>query len=224
MVNERVSNAGDEPPVGSPARGEIGAIGEPPASPIKRHPPTSPGPVEGTDEGKIWPNLVGIAVIVLQGLGMLISLVYALSLLVDYDKLLGGFAPTDTFAATEKWKPQLFASYGAAALLAVLAIVGGSFMILRRRLGVRLLVAWSVLRLPYAVYASWINAIVQRDTASAMSGFTGGPPGAPGMPNMVGVMFWMTFAMGMAVALALPLFLLIWFHVPRIRRQVSSWA
>jgi hypothetical protein len=43
------------------------------------------------------------------------------------------------------------------------------------------------------------------------------------MPNMGGVMFWITLGMGMTVSLALPLFLLIWFHVPRIRRQVRAW-
>lgn len=223
MVHERVSNAGDEPPIGPSARGETGVVGAPTVLPIKRHPPTSPGPVEGTDEGKLWPNLVGIAVIVLQGLGLLVSVAYALSLLIDYQKLMGAFASSDTFAATEKWKSQLFASYGSAALLAVLAIVGGSFVLLRRRMGSRLLVAWSLLRLPYAVWASLINAIVQRDTAAAMGGFTAGPPGAAGMANMADMMFWMTFATGMAFSLALPLFLLIWFHVPRIRRQVRLW-
>lgn len=218
MADARINPDAAHPPGAHPNA----AAGHPliPPPPIKRHPPTSPGPVERTYEGRVWPNLVGIAVVVLQGLGLLVSLAYALSLLIDYEKLFGNFAPAQTFAATEQWKPHLFASYATAALLAVLAIVGGSFVLLRRRLGVRLLIVWSVLRLPYAVWASWVNALVQRDTASAMGGLTIGPT-AP--PNMLGMMFWITLAMGITVALALPLFLLIWFHVPRIRRQVRVW-
>ncbi len=190
-------------------------------TPARRpHPPTSPGPIDRGDEGRIWPPLVGIAVLVLQGFGLLSSVGSALMQFMDIQSMLGGFAPRGAFESAEKWKPVMLAMYGVAGTLALVAIVGGAMLLLRRRWGVRLLVGWAILRLPYGLASSWAVAGMQRDNMASMSGPGFGAGGPPGMSSVIVIMSVVT---SLLMSMALPIFLLIWFALPRIRRQVRGW-
>lgn len=190
------------------------AAGSAPAMPA--HPPTSPGPVPRSDEGRIWPPLIGIAVLVLQGFGLLSSIGSAIMQFIDFQSMLAGMAPSGAFAAAEKWKPAMLVMYGTAGALSIVALVGAVMLLMRRRWGVRLLVGWSILRLPYAFVSASMVTSMQRDNMSAMGG-AGGPPG------MTSAIFIATYATTLLMSLALPVALLVWFSLPGVRRQVRDW-
>lgn len=192
------------------------------SAPVYLHPPTSPGPVEPNDLGRIWPNLIGIGVIVLQGLGLIASIGSSAASLIDLNSLfgVGGMGMGEMLDVAKKWQPYLLASYAIAGVLAVVAIFGGAMLLTRRRLGVRLLVIWSLLRIPYAVLVSWATTGMQRDNLAAMS--NAGTMG-PQVPGMTSVMVWTSLIMSFVIAMALPAFLLVWFSVNPIRRQTRQW-
>ncbi|MBX3361786.1 MAG: hypothetical protein KF912_01825 [Phycisphaeraceae bacterium] len=192
------------------------------SAPLRLHPPTSPGPVEPNEEGRIWPNMIGIGVIVLQGLGLIASIGSAAASLIDLNSLfgVGGMGMGEMIDVAKKWQPYLLACYAIAGVLAVVAIFGGAMLLTRRRLGVHLLIIWSLLRIPYAIFVSWATTGMQRDNLAAMS--NAGAIG-PQVPGMTSVMVWTSLLMSFVVAMAIPAFLLIWFSVKPIRRQTRLW-
>lgn len=206
--NPRETHASGDEASGRPNAG--------PAPAMRFHPPTSPGPISRSDEGRIWPPLIGIAVLVLQGFGLLSSIGSAIMQFMDFRSIFGGIAPSGTFDAAEKWKPAMLAMYGAAGALSIVALVGAVMLLMRRRWGVRLLVGWSILRLPYAFVSASIVTAMQRDNMSAMGG-------AAGPPGMTSAIYVATYATTLLMSLALPVALLVWFALPAVRRQVRGW-
>lgn len=197
------------------------AGGVPSAAPpaTRLHPPTSPGPVEPGDEGRIWPNLIGIALFVICGLGLLATLASLASMLIDFKAIMGGFAPEGAFDAAEKWRGFTLASYLWACALSLVVFWGAGLLLLRRRRGVHLLVAWSVLRVPYAFYAGWLSAVVQRDNMEVIGAARGATPA-----SFTSTMMMVSFVSTVVFALAAPVFLCVWFTLPMVRRQVRAWA
>ncbi len=168
----------------------------------------------------MWPKVIGILILVLQGLGVLAALISAVSLFLDYASMLGPMVGSEAFDAQKAWRTHLLAMYAAACLLSLLSITGAILLLQRRRLGVIMLVSWSLIRLPYAVFAGWVQASAQRDATANMQTITAARPMPPGFLD---AMFWGAFISTAAFALALPLFLLIWFVLPGIRRQTRAW-
>jgi hypothetical protein len=168
----------------------------------------------------MWPKVIGVLVLVIQGLGLLGAILSAASLFINYAGMLGPMVGSEAFDAQRVWRTHLLAMYASACLLSLLAFAGAILLLQRRRRGVHLLVLWSLLRVPYAVFAAWVQASAQRDATSNMQALTAARPMPPGFSD---AMFWGAFVSTAAFAMALPLFLLIWFVLPGIRRQTRAW-
>lgn len=185
------------------------------------HPPTSPGPIESDDSLRVWPTVIGILVLAIQALGVLGAILSAVSLYIDYSRIFAPLLGSQALDAQMAWRPHLTAVYASTCLLSLLAFTGAALLFRRRRRGVHLLVIWSLLRIPHALFAGWTQASAQRDAAANMQPMMG-PQAMP--PGFMDVMFVGTFIWTAAFALALPLFLLIWFAMPGIRKQTRAWT
>lgn len=190
-----------------------------PAITARLHPPTSPGPVDPDDDRRAWPTAIGVLLIVLQSIGFLITLATAASLFIDFSSAMRAFGAAPAMDAQRAWRTELLATYAASALLSVLAIAGAVLLLYRRRLGVTTLLVWALLRLPHALYSSWVAASAQRDTVNSMPAAMAGPTPA----GFADIMYWTTFSTSMVWLLILPAFVFIWFLVPPIRRQTRLW-
>lgn len=207
----------------TPGHPEIAPPAAPPiaARPIaaRPHPPTSPGPVEPDEDRRTWPTAIGVLLIVLQSIGFLVTLATAASLFIDFSSAMRVFGAAPAMDAQRAWRTELLATYAASALLSILAIAGAALLLYRRRLGVTMLLAWALLRLPHALFSSWVAANAQRDTMKSMPQTMARPTPA----GLADVMYWTTFFTSMLWLLILPAFVLIWFLVPPIRRQTRLW-
>jgi hypothetical protein len=97
----------------------------------------------------------------------------------------------------------------------ILLLIGGICLIRRRPAGLPLSVAYALLELIACVIALFIVLPVMANIDMAAPG-----PAGPSMkPIMMGSML-----MGVLVGAVYPIFLLIWFARPSIRRDVRSWA
>lgn len=211
-----------------------GVAGTVPVQPvIAAAPPTRPGALGvSRSESTVWPAIIGGVAITMGVFGVLAAVWSAASGFML--ESMSGFMAAGTvnpFEGMQTWKWPLFAASLALVPIGGLLIAGGVGVCLRRRWSVRVVRAWAVLKIVGGVVLSVITALMQQTQmtvmmaagAAAGAGGAGGARGA-GAAVVGDVMFWVTLVASAAWYAAMPVFVLVWFALPFVRRETKTWT
>jgi hypothetical protein len=130
------------------------------------------------------------------------------------------------FAVMKKWSAPMALTSATSALLAALLIWGG-VQLLRKRAGSRgVLLTWAVVRVLQGIGAAVVMGLMQEEQMRASMVTASSPGGRPaaviGMAigSATGGLAMATYALW---AMALPVFVLVWMMLPRVRREIGGW-
>jgi hypothetical protein len=191
-------------------------------------PPTEQGPLGQPGPPGAWPTVIGVIEIVFGVLGAIRGVFGIFGPLLM--ELLAGFIPKDASGAatfeiqrkvTADWAPVLIALAAVSLGVAVLLLIAGINLCRRRPSGANLSVLWAALKSALALGNAIVGYFVQADTLEAMRQAGQTTAGFGGLANsfaLAGVVI------GLLWALALPVFVLIWFARPAIKREVAGWG
>lgn len=170
---------------------------------------------------------LGIVFAVLGGLAALASVAQLIASLV-LGPLAESFAKAaapqgmDPMAAMKQYSFELAAANLLLAACGVLLVVGGVLLSQRRPVAVPLLRTWAVLKIIAAVGATYVQILMQDVQMQAVAQQTQSS-GTPVPAGMFRSIAWFSGAFSLAWYLILPLFVLVWFALPKARKQVSEW-
>jgi hypothetical protein len=196
-------------------------------------PPTVPGQMR-RPRTSVWPSAVGIVCIVIGALGLLqygcagtlAPVVGHLVMTSLQDAGIDDPGSTASFQAQQRYMvPTLISSIVHAGLSGLLMTTGIG-MSRRRRWSIRAARTWSVLRMLMAFPAIGLQYLVMQEQFRAME--TTMQQSAQPMPGffmpMMHSMGIVMMPVGLMFAWALPLFILIWLHIARVRGEWSTWT
>ncbi|UCC32567.1 MAG: hypothetical protein JSU86_09840 [Phycisphaerales bacterium] len=184
-------------------------------------PPRVPGAIGGQAQPSGWPTAIGVIAIVLGGLGCLGGCWGAVSPL-----FMGVFvemvpqSQAAMFDQFQEWGPWITVSSLVAAGLAVLLLADGIGILRHRRWAVRAAYCWAGLKMVYVVASTAWTFTMQQEQFQAMA--------QQNLPGIGGGFFVAmgAFSVGFGIVWgwALPVFFLVWFSLPKIRREVAGWS
>ncbi len=199
----------------------------PPTSPYPGAPPTTPGPIAMGQGRSAWPTAIGVISIVFGVLSGLSNAVQVISPLF-MEAMQAGMPPEvrdqmrAQTAVTRQWFPVTISIAAGQLALGILLLACGVLILARRRSGPSLTIWWAVLKIVLVAVSAYVGRLVQADMTKAMQAsgqFPGGWFGmTAGLFGAVGIM------MVLVTGWAWPVFVLVWFSRPTIRREVSLWT
>ncbi|NIM50620.1 MAG: hypothetical protein GTN62_09850 [Gemmatimonadales bacterium] len=164
-----------------------------------------------------WPAVIGTIGIILAVLSLIDAFGDLVSPAVWSREELVVLFSTEFLRSLEEMLPPpgwlLFSSI-IGWLLGVLLLTGSIFLVRRRQIGVTLCKAWSLVAIPWALvhtglaYA-WFQRIPEGTLQQQVAGWEG--------------VIAVAFIMGAAIAVAFPVFLLIWFARHSVRAAYTAW-
>ena len=194
---------------------------QPLSNPPAMHPPMMPG--INAAPRSVWPSVLGIVAMVFGVLGTLQG---GLGLLAPI--FLGRFRTfvsstaqgADPLAGFDQHKTEMTIS----ALLTIAAgtwLVAGAILLVQRMRAARIvLLSWAAIKMGVVVFGAWLGYIMNQAQFAAMQQ-SGTVP--PGMTGMMGVMSAVGAVIGIAWGWCLPIFMIIWFMRPKVRRDIATW-
>lgn len=202
-------------------------------SPTPAVPPQYPGPIP--TQASAWPTVIGTILIVIASLGLLFNVCGGVMSTI-MPAIMSKVAESSPQANDAVFQAQIavmqkymgWSIINALVMLAlsVIMLMGGIGIVRRRRSGVTMSRLWAVLRIIWAIPASYVGYVVSMETfkameqASADSGQTGMPAGVMGFMQGLGVI---GVIIGFVIVCLLPGFILIWFALPKIKAEVATW-
>lgn len=193
--------------------------------------PVSRNPVVKTT----WPKTIGIVTLLfgvlggLKGAGSILSSFFS-EMLAKASNL-----PPEFY---DKWRPFMLGSGAGEICLGIFLFLGGFMLLYRKRFAVVILVLWALMKMLFGVVGTFFNYLMQKEQLPLMleqqrkamqkAGGAGGGAGTEQVAEMVTSMTQvistvMLFA-GLIWVMVLPLFILIWFIRPKIRRELATWG
>ena len=216
-------------PAPQPVSSPVPAAPEPiRATPI--HPPTQPGSRAFRRKESPWPTVLGILAMIFGGFGVLQA---AWGIIMTITIALGGNAPFMSSAGPGAPDPAVFnaamrqhttqniLANSGIFIAAVLLLIAAIALVRRSPKARPLMLGWALLKIVVGIFSAWVGAMAQRSTFQAMSA----QPGMAAMPGALGPMmenFTLLFASLWYAAL--PVFMLIWFNLGFVRREIAAWA
>jgi len=177
-----------------------------------------------------WPKVLGIIAMVFGVLGSLSGLWAIASSF--FSEILAKMAnlPPDFY---DKWKPFMLASGLGTVFLGALLFFGGLFLMQRKRSSTMMLNSWAILKMALGVAGAYLSYQMQSEQMPLMMEhqqkmMKKSGAGAEQMAEMItgvteiATMVGMVF--GLAWLMVLPVFILIWFIRPKIRKEVAGWG
>jgi len=180
-----------------------------------------------------WPTVIGVVMIVLASLGMLAygcgavaNTIWPLAL----SKLAQSPAGQDPAITAQLDMSRRFMAWN---VFNAIVSVGLSFMLLmagvavvrRRSWCARLSFVWAIVRILWAIPASYVGYRIAIESFQAMEKASA-DAGRP-MPNGLGTIMHslggVGVAIGLVLACALPAFVLIWFSRSKIKNEIAQW-
>jgi hypothetical protein len=169
----------------------------------------------------VWPMVIGIIAIILGALGTLGGCVG-----VAFTPFLGmvekfvppGQAPQ--FQGMAEMVPALMIASFAGLLVSVLLLLAGSGLVSRKPWSMAASLAWAVVKMIFVVANAYIGYEVNQAQFEAMRA----DPNVPA-PLMALIQAGSGFGVlvGIAWGWVFPIFMLVWFSRPKIRREVRAW-
>jgi hypothetical protein len=196
-------------------------------------PPTAPGPLPVYTAPSKWPTVIGVIAIVFGVFGALGGVWGALSPLF-IDMVFGSTAtplPPQAAAQLEiqrEWAGWTVGLSIAGGLLAVLLLIAGIGLTMRRAWCAGTARTWAWLKIAFAFVNTYVAYRVATETMPLALKAAGGTATAPALPPAAVAAFTDVVAVisvvfGLAWGLALPVFVLIWFGRSKIRAEMSTW-
>lgn len=181
-----------------------------------------------------WPMVIGIISIVIGVGGLFMygcfSPVAIFGTLAMRDKMeaAGATAPglemqKDMFDAIEAYLPLTLANYAVYAVLGVLLLVTGVAMIRRRPVARPLALNWAWLKIVASGFGAVVGWITQKANVQAIASPDGTGAMSAGMGSMMEAFAIAAVVGTLLFALALPVFMLVWFTRRTIREEVRGW-
>lgn len=161
----------------------------------------------------LWPTLLGVVALVLAGSGALSSAVGMGIAIFGMTPDAHGRSDSGAISAIDTlFHPFMLVSSGVHMAISVLLAAGGVGLVRRRTWCVPTLVTWACLRLgASAVIGAWMFWLQRRIGASLNLGdLDRAIPLALALVNSL-------------VAMSMPLFVLVWFRLGFVRREVGAW-
>lgn len=201
----------------------------PPAPGSHSHtaPPTSRPVVVPPPQPPSWPRTVGTIAVVFGVLGVLQGLLsggaVVLMRLFRFEEMMaeaaGQAAPIGAH-----WSYGLTAAILTFALAAWL-LSGGMMLAKRRASALNTLRGWAVAKMLFVLVQSIFTYFIQQATMEQMQAQMSGQAGTPPYMSTFMVMFGaISVLLGVAWGWALPVFFLIWFALPGVKRETASWG
>jgi len=181
-----------------------------------------------------WPKTLGIIAMVFGVLGALSSLTAILSSFFPGFLAKMSQLPPDFY---DKWSFYLLSSGLATLFLGALLFFGGLFLTLRKPLASKMISSWAVLKMVLGVVGNYFAYQMQQEQIPLMLENQkklmekASPEAAAQAEQMVGMVSGITeiatvvgMVLGMAWLMVLPVFMLIWFIRPKIRKEMVGWG
>ena len=175
-----------------------------------------------------WPTVLGVIAVVFGVLGAIGGLLGLLAPIMYHamgSEAMASGGMTPDFM--EKWGVYLVINPLVISAIALILLVGGILLLRRKPKSVNMLRFWSILKIVYAVVASVFGFAMQKDQFPAvMSNLPETAENAEAMETFGTVMNIfgpVGIALGFLWAVALPVFLLIWFARQPVKAEVAGW-
>lgn len=208
-------------------QGEVDGSASSSAIPARTAPPTTRGElaVRSVRRSK-WPGVLGVACIVVGACGLLMHGWGVVQNLFFYQHIARLSGQAEMLAVMKKWSVPVALTSATSGLLAALLTWGG-VQLLRRRAGSRrVLLSWAVVRVMQGIGAAVVMGLMQEEQMRA-SMVTASSPGGPSavaiglaIGSATGGLAMATYALW---AMSLPVFVLVWMMLPRVRREIGGW-
>ncbi|MCF6311876.1 MAG: hypothetical protein L3J39_05440 [Verrucomicrobiales bacterium] len=122
--------------------------------------------------------------------------------------------------------------------LGALLFLGAMLLLFRKRFAIYVLVFWALLKMLVGVVGGFFNYMMQQEQlpllmeqqkkAMEKAGGAGGAAGAEQVADMVSsateIFSTVALVAGLLWVMVLPVFILIWFIRPKIRRDMATWS
>jgi hypothetical protein len=182
-------------------------------------PPTQRGTAPRHKRPPMWPTVIGTISIILGASAVLVGVFGALTtaLVQGVPARVGGITPRVVMLTT--------INAGLGALVALVLIAAGIQTCRRRANGRALHITWAVLKIVYAVVASILGYLTQREQFAAMAAAdtSAGSPGMYQAYAVGGSIFWVQLVLGVLWYAAYPIFILIWFNTRNAKQDCAAW-
>ncbi|MFI4882091.1 MAG: hypothetical protein ACIAQU_05855 [Phycisphaerales bacterium JB064] len=186
--------------------------GPPPASLIA--PPIAPGEIDSKPPA--WPGIIGILICVFAGLG-LIQRIFGVGMAIAMPFIP---LPPEMKMPDSLWMWTLIIT-AVGFPVSVLHLIAG-IQTLRRKPSARL---WVILFFVYVLIMIAPNAVLQYMTFQHQANVASQQGNSPaGMSQMMQAFGSAAMVIGIAISLAWPTFLVIWYSRSSVREHMASWA
>ncbi len=182
-------------------------------------PPTAPGLRRAGDP--VWPLVIGILVMVLSAFAMLHGAIglFRPAIMDVFDGVMPSKAPNPA-AVMARWAPGLRICAVVTLGLAGLAMASGHGLLRCRRWSITTALAWSWLKIVWALTLSGVVLLMGQEQIAAVSQEAKLSGAKAGVVHLVLVFGLLLLTLWRA---ALPVFLLLWFNRAKVRQQVAGW-
>lgn len=166
-----------------------------------------------------WPKNLGIIAIVLGACGFLAGMCTIgsipfssifLSMAAGQQSVRRGPSPEHMMAVIEKFKVPMIAHAIVAALVALILLYAGILLLKRRPNAVSVVKLWAVIKTLISIVGTVVVYYYGLELAKTEGGSA--------------TLHMVTTALGFLWAMALPIFMFIWFARASVREEVASWT
>ncbi len=194
--------------------------------PVRAHPPTEPSGAMKPREAT-WPLVLGVVSLIF-GIGGLLMGLYGMASpwFTQYLESVAPVQMSGAMAAAGQYAALTVGIYAVSLVLAGALLAGGIGLLNQRRWSRRVLLAWAVSKVVYAVPATMLQMMMQKDAmlaAQASAAGAGGGAMPPMANNIMQAMGVFGMIIGLAWLSALPAVMMAWLWRPTIRAQVNGW-
>ncbi len=197
-------------------------------------PPTRAGTVPASTLPSTWPTILGVISIifglgaaVMYGLCGPIMTLFMPMMAESFQGIPGGEASAAQMSALDDLKWLIIGMNLMLGIAGVLLLIAGTGILRRRAWCMRLVIIWAIgkiiLSIPNGFISHHINK-VQMDAMREASAQTGGQNAPPAVLfGLVDSLSVIGIIVGIAWAIALPVFMLFWFGRRKVRTEIAGW-
>jgi hypothetical protein len=187
-------------------------------------PPTEPVALRKVQLAAVWPTLLGVLSMVLGVVGLIYAaMTMASPLMMMLFEHIPHAGQEETVRVLRKWTPWIVPSGAVCAVLAILLIIAGLGLAMRRPWGVRLTRIWAIAKVLWIPVYSGVSLVMQLEQARAAK-FQMNQQSMPvPMGSAMESITYLTAFASFLWFIALPVFCLIWLRSTAAKREISAW-
>lgn len=194
--------------------------------PPRLHPPIVQRPIPVVQGPSRWPGVIGTICIVLGALGMLSSAWGVLQQLFMSRLVAVVPGQESMIEVYTRWMIPMVGAFAPGILVAGVLLYAGIKLVRRRPRARAACLAYAALRIVQGLILAVVTGMMQQELFQVSMAVTAaGSPAAAGIaaPMSAGMAILSVAAVALW-AMAFPIFLIVWFQRPSIRREVRMWT